>query len=247
MDLAKVRRDWNRLAETDPLWAVYVKPGTKGGRWREDEFFATGEQEIAGAMGHLAGLGVDPPRGRALDFGCGVGRLTRPLSGHFDEVVGVDISPRMIELAEAGNPAGERCRFVLNDRPDLGVFPDASFDLVYASLVLQHLPPDHARGYLREFGRVLRPGGVVICQIPVRPTRSVKGILFRLAPDALLRLGQRVLLRYPAPMAMHGMDPDTVAAVLGETGVRIVDAVGQNGYGGHWHDLRYFAVKQPAA
>jgi hypothetical protein len=48
-------------------------------------------------------------------------------------------------------------------------------------------------------------------------------------------------------MAMHGMDPDTVAAVLGETGVRIVDAVGQNGYGGHWHDLRYFAVKQPAA
>jgi SAM-dependent methyltransferase len=173
-----------------------------------------------------------------------VGRLSRSLAEHFDEVCGVDISPRMIELAEANNPFGNRCRYLVNDRPDLRIFPAESFDLVYTSLVLQHLRPAYARGYLTEFGRVLRPGGALVCHIPVRPRRSVKGAIFRLAPARLVALGQRLVLRYPAPMEMHGMPAVTVTELLARAGMDVVDAVPEDSYGGHWHYLRYFAVKR---
>ena len=64
----------------------------------------------------------------------------------------------------AGN--NERVHFVVNDRPDLSLFGDASFDLVYSNIVLQHMPPELARAYLAEFFRVVREGGFVVFQIP---------------------------------------------------------------------------------
>ena len=57
-------------------------------------------------------------RRRALDFGCGIGRATIPLAGHFDEVVGVDVAPGMIEQARSNALAAgsDNVRFVLNER-----------------------------------------------------------------------------------------------------------------------------------
>ena len=45
--LERHRRDWEQLAEVDPLWAILAAPDARGGRWKLDEFFATGEAEIA--------------------------------------------------------------------------------------------------------------------------------------------------------------------------------------------------------
>ena len=47
MSFERHRQDWEHLAEIDPLWAVLTVRGRKGGRWDVDEFFATGEAEIA--------------------------------------------------------------------------------------------------------------------------------------------------------------------------------------------------------
>jgi SAM-dependent methyltransferase len=90
------RREWDDLAEEDGMWAVCSQPERRGS-WTAVEFFATGEQEIAGMIAGLEEQGLMPPAGRALDFGCGLGRLTRALSRRFDEVVGVDASPTMIK------------------------------------------------------------------------------------------------------------------------------------------------------
>jgi ubiquinone/menaquinone biosynthesis C-methylase UbiE len=57
-------------------------------------------------------------------------------------------------------------RFVLNDRSDLILFPDQDFDLVFSTLVLQHMPPACALQYIREFIRVVQPGGVVAFSAP---------------------------------------------------------------------------------
>ncbi|RCV47080.1 methyltransferase domain-containing protein, partial [Marinitenerispora sediminis] len=67
---------------------------------------------------------------------------------------------------------GGRIEFRLHDAPDLGAFEDASFDLVYTDLVLQHLPPALARGYLAEFTRVVRPGGALVVGAPDRERRT---------------------------------------------------------------------------
>jgi SAM-dependent methyltransferase len=240
--LPELRADWTRLGAADPLWAVYVAPGTRRGRWDLEEFFATGRREVAAAFAEMRRLGLRPGARRALDFGCGVGRLSAALAERFDEVIGVDIAPTMLAEARRLDRSGGRCRFVLNGAPDLAFLETGSVDLVYSSLVLQHLTPELARGYVAEFVRVLAPGGVAVFQVASRPTLSVKGTLFRLAPWPLLRWAQRRVLRYPAPMRMQAMSGADVAAALAGTGARVVGTVPDPSYGGHWRYVRYFVT-----
>ncbi|MBX9390855.1 class I SAM-dependent methyltransferase [Streptomonospora nanhaiensis] len=246
MGLDEVRADWTRLGAAEPLWAVCVDPAKRGGGWDDDEFLASGRREIDAALGRLADLGLRPGTGRALDFGCGAGRLSNALAAHFDAVVGVDISPPMLAEARRLDRSGGRIEFRLNDRPDLAGLPDASFDLVYTDLVLQHLPPPLAEGYLREFTRVVRPGGAMVIGVPDRERPTFKGLVFRHAPWPLIRLAQRVLLGYPAPMRMHPVPAARLAAVLAEGGARV--AASEEYWGGdHWHHLRhYVAVPEEA-
>jgi SAM-dependent methyltransferase len=163
------RQDWERLAEVDAMWAVLTAPEQKGGAWDAEGFFATGEAEVAQVLTVADSLGRPLARGRALDFGCGVGRLTRALGGRFERAIGVDISERMIAHATRLNEAFPTCEFRVNAAPDLGQFDTGSFDFVYSSIVLQHLPSrDEIEAYVAEFLRVTRPGGLVVFGIPGR-------------------------------------------------------------------------------
>jgi SAM-dependent methyltransferase len=240
VDLDELREDWTRLGAEDPLWAVYVAPGTRGGRWDVDEFFALGAEEVSRALGELDRLGLSPGTGVAVDFGCGVGRLSAALARRFTEVIGVDISPTMLDEAKRFDQSGGRCRFVLNESDDLAFIPDGSVDLVYSSLVLQHLPADLAKGYIREFARILAPDGVAVFQVASRPTASFKGLVFRFAPWPVLRWAQRRLLGYPAPMRMNGLSRSAIRRALAPSKARIVTSVRDDSYGGHWHYERYY-------
>lgn len=101
-------------------------------------------------------------------------------------MVGVDIAASMLGVARKANRHGPRVDYVLNERPDLAVFPNASFDFVLTVLVLQHMRPDYAAGYLREFLRVLRPGGSRFFQIPIEPI-APQPILVRSSAQSPLR------------------------------------------------------------
>lgn len=169
MDLPRLQRNWDNLGRSDPLWAILSHPSTRGGNWDIEAFLRTGVDFVRWVGMHLEGLGAVPARGDALDFGCGQGRLTQALAAWFERPVGVDLAPSMIDGARAIDRTGGRARFLVNDRPDLRQFADASFDFVLTALVLQHMLPGYSAGYLREFVRVLRPGGVAFVQIPVEP------------------------------------------------------------------------------
>lgn len=169
MLLKALRRQWDRFGRSDPLWAVLSLPDKRHGGWNEAEFFATGEREVGDVLAHARSLGVSVRPDRALDFGCGVGRLTQALAPHFERVDGVDIAPSMLEQAARYDRHPGRCFFHLNDRPDLALFPDRSFTFIYTSLVLQHLPVPVARGYMREFLRLLAPSGLLVFHLPSEP------------------------------------------------------------------------------
>src|SRR5450759_126117 len=96
--LRDLKKGWDDAGRKDPFWAVLSRPEKSGNRWGSDEFFKTGIEEIEGVMTHIGGLGITVRRSRALDFGCGPGRLTQALTSHFDQVDGVDISPSLLEL-----------------------------------------------------------------------------------------------------------------------------------------------------
>ncbi len=238
-DIAALRRDWNTLGVADPLWAVYVDPLKRGGRWQVDEFLATGRQEIAVAMHELTELGLAAHRDAALDFGCGVGRLTAALSDHYGTVTGVDVSPSMLEHAQRIHSANERCRFVYNDQPDLSVFSDNSFDLVYSSLVLQHLPPRLSDGYLREFVRVVRPGGAVVLMVPERHLRTPRGLVYTYAPRPLIAWIQQRVFGYPAPMRMQTVPARRIRLLVGPLGAQLIRSQPRP-WPGHWLMLAHY-------
>jgi SAM-dependent methyltransferase len=161
MDLETLKNNWESLAERDALFAILTDHRRAGGKWDVDEFMATGEAEIDTVIHHLASIGCIPDYGgKALDFGCGVGRLTQALAPRFTSCVGVDISRQMIDKANALNRYAH-CRYVANPEEQLP-FADTSFSFIYSNIVLQHVPRRFATAYLREFIRVLAPGGILI-------------------------------------------------------------------------------------
>jgi trans-aconitate methyltransferase len=154
-------RDWNDLAQVDPLWAVLSVDSKRHRRWDPDEFFATGEAEVEQILATATQLGRPEQRRRALDFGCGVGRLTRALAQRFDETVGVDVSELMLEQARV-NADTPNITFTSAQEP-----PAGPFDLVVANLVLQHLPSKAlARVYIARLIEAADPDGLVVFQLP---------------------------------------------------------------------------------
>jgi SAM-dependent methyltransferase len=208
VDFDELKRSWQQLGSSDPRWAILSEPGREGGGWDDAAFWHSGEQFVHWVAQHLDGLGVLPARGRALDFGCGHGRLTQALAAHFEAVTGVDIASSMLDAARTANRYGERVQYVHNETPDLRVFADASFDFVLSVLVLQHMRPDYAAGYLREFLRVLVPGGTAFFQIPLEPLApaATDG-----APDAVATTVPVTTLR-----ARSSLLPPQVALAAGD-------------------------------
>jgi ubiquinone/menaquinone biosynthesis C-methylase UbiE len=163
------RQDWDELAGFNAEWAVLSDPETRFSGWDQERFFATGDEQIEKTMKVAAELGLPQSHRSVLDFGCGVGRLSRALSRHFDRYTGVDISPEMIARARELSGDAEERTFVANEAPDLSRFDDGQFDMVVSFLVLQHIADrDQIRAYLAEFARVLAPGGLIAFQIPSR-------------------------------------------------------------------------------
>ena len=245
MRLKALQHAWEGLARRDPLWAVLTAPDKRGNRWNETEFFATGVEAVEGILRHVESLGISFGRGKALDFGCGVGRLTQALASHFDEVHGVDIAPSMIERARSHNRWGDRCTYHVNDRDDLALFEDGAFDFVLSLITLQHMPPAHATRYLREFVRVLAPGGVLVVQTAgeqiVLSPGSLRGLLRRAAPASLLRACRR--LRQGHAIDMYGIPREEVVALLEANGATVVDVAEEPSAGASWTSFRYCARK----
>src|ERR1700675_2485116 len=90
--LATLQRSWDSLGAIDPMWTVLSDPTKLGHGWDESAFFATGVDEINELVARLRHHGMTATGERALDFGCGVGRLTQALAAHFAQVTGVDIA-----------------------------------------------------------------------------------------------------------------------------------------------------------
>ena len=102
--LRRQKREWENLGSIDPLWAILSDDQKKFGQWDLNEFFGTGENEIALILAEAAAMGRPLEYGSAFDFGCGVGRLSRAMKRRFKTCVGVDISDAMVRKARELNP-----------------------------------------------------------------------------------------------------------------------------------------------
>lgn len=108
------------------------------------------------------------PRAKVLDVGCAAGRDTRIMKDMGLDVTGSDLAEKLLAIACRENPD---ISFVLADMRALP-FDDQTFDAVWANAVLHHVSKQEMPGVLREFWRLLKPGGTVYVR-----TKGGEGVL----------------------------------------------------------------------
>lgn len=200
-------RDWEALARTEPYFAVLTDERFLRERMSEAEreaFFASGEADVARLLSALPGFA---PRS-ALDFGCGVGRLTRALAGRCERVAGVDVAPSMLALARSNVPPASFS----------AELPEERFDFVVSLIVFQHIPVRRGMALLRELLRRVDDGGAIALHLTFRRAgsrlrRFARAVRARL--PLVHRIAQRVRGERRMPyMQMNEYDRDAVLALL---------------------------------
>lgn len=249
--LDRHRREWEEFGRLDPLWAVLSVRTRQFGKWDPDEFFATGEEWLRQRLQSAVRLGYPRRWGAALDFGCGVGRVTRAMARRFEHCYGVDISATMTAKAQQLNAAVPNCTFLVNHRSDLKGFADESFDLVYSEIVLQHQPSKQTvQAYLAEFLRVLRRDGLLVFQLPTRIPMKLRLQPRRRLYSFMRALGFKEDFLYHRlgvyPMRMMAVPEPEVRDFLTAVGGRVLE-VQADGHGGPSVESRtYFVTREPA-
>jgi SAM-dependent methyltransferase len=168
--------DWKRVAETDPFWGVLSHEEYRHDTMDAenfDQFMASGEQYVANLFAlirkHLSPQFV--PR-RALDFGCGVGRLAIPLAKRVTETVGVDIAPAMLELCRKHAEQAGIQNISVYESDDTLSRIQGEFELINAYIVLQHIPPERGYRLLQAMLDRLAVGGVGSIQLTYAKSRK---------------------------------------------------------------------------
>jgi len=225
MQLAKHGEEWEEMAGLDPLWAILSAPDRQFNRWDYDAFLLTGAQEVDALMTEARSLGRPAQWNRALDFGCGVGRLTRALRRHFPECHGVDISARMVCKAREIAPD---CIFHVNTTSNLKDFDDSYFDFVYSMIVLQHQPNRSVvLNYIGEFLRILAKDGLLVFQLPSYLPLRTRVQARRRLYTLLHSMGWKSDLLYRrlklAPIRMLGMPEKDVVSAITRHGGKVIE------------------------
>lgn len=166
--------DWRMIGADEPFYGVLSND-----RFRRDqltdaakeEFYGSGAHEIAHQFSRMKHYFPDFAPRSALDFGCGVGRLTGPLAELTGDAIGFDISPGM--LAEARKFEKPALAFTNN-------FPERTFDWVVSLIVLQHITPEQGHEAIDKLLKAVGPGGGVTLQVTFARRFECGGVGYRL-------------------------------------------------------------------
>jgi SAM-dependent methyltransferase len=167
----QMRTDWNRRAREDAHYYVAF-----GGRNQDEAGFLETAKDVVRVMEmELRRLprAANRRTWRALEIGCGPGRLIKLLAHHFGEIHGVDVSDEMIGLARERLRGIPQAHVHATSGAGLPQFADESFDFVYSYAVFQHIPSrEVVLEYMRDVARVLKVGGVFRGQFNGLPPAS---------------------------------------------------------------------------
>jgi len=170
-----MERDWDLRAETDVLFFIRTKRGQS-----EKEFWEAGyqprDEKILGFNTPTYDLIIqnkNPKQMKVLEIGSGIGRILIPMSEIFGEVIGVDISSKIVEIAQKYIKDILNCKIIQNNGKDLSLFSDDYFDFCYSIIVFQHIPDKKIiENYLHEVSRVLKSGSVFRFQVTLEKNRN---------------------------------------------------------------------------
>lgn len=206
--------DWEELARREPYFPVH----THEGRLASDEFFATGEADVAALLDAItAVLGREIALTSVLDFGSGAGRLTLPLARRARHVVACDVAPTMLVHARRNAEHAGLHNVELVSTAELPQLQPASFDFIVSLLVLQYIAPSAGCALIRSMTALLAPGGVAALHVPLE---RGGGELHRFMRWSQLR--SRFADRRPAYAQVRSYDANVILRDVEAAGGRVV-------------------------
>lgn len=250
----KTDRDWERFGATDPYYGVITHEKYRKGRLTDEsraEFFRSGEahvEELFGVIRRRIEPSFSPKR--ALDFGCGVGRVILPLAGCVEHVVGADVSESM--LAEARRNCEDRAvRNVTLAKSDDDLSSiTGTFDFIHSVIVFQHIPVRRGERIFDGLLERLEEGGVGVVHFTYaksyRPRRILPWVK-RHVPFVREVINLIRGRRYDAPeMQMNDHDLNALFRLLQRRNVRNLH-VQFTDHGGDLGVLIYFQKPRGAS
>jgi ubiquinone/menaquinone biosynthesis C-methylase UbiE len=200
-----MRRDWDERARRDAFH--YIASWKQD--WNIDSFLASGEKDYATLVSPVLERCGIPASGEVMvELGCGAGRMTPSFGRRYKRIVALDLSAEMLQRARQIHVEQQNILWLRVGGANLACLKDGSADFIFSYLVLQHLPTaELAFGYIREFLRVLRPGGAFLFQFNggYKPTMNLRGRLAWGAVDALW--SARLVSLSKGAARLLGLDP----------------------------------------
>jgi len=170
-------REWKKWGEKDPFFAALTSLQYQHGRNKE-YFLKTGEQYFDRLIQKFTKLSIPLDKECvALDYGCGVGRILRPMSKYFKNSVGIDISESMLQEARR-NLIGEKAELRLFDGKNLyKSLSDSRYSFIHSCLVFQHIRPKRGMIILEQLLEHLEFQGKALIQTPIATNKKIRYFL----------------------------------------------------------------------
>lgn len=205
-------RDWRIIGENDPYHGVLTDPRFHRKNLNDENlalFFESGAHDVGHWLQRSREIfGEFHPRS-ALDFGCGVGRLTRPLAALTGDAVGVDISQGMLNEAR---------RTIIPGAQFVERIPARVFDWVVSYIVLQHVTPEAGYSVVADLLDAVAPRGRISLHITFARSHehaADDGARLVIAEDDVWPVeGPDLTLVPPGVMIMHDYDLSRVIALF---------------------------------
>jgi 2-polyprenyl-3-methyl-5-hydroxy-6-metoxy-1,4-benzoquinol methylase len=213
-----IQSNWEEFGKREPHWSVVVADEYQQSNIQahEDQFYRTGEQHVAQLFGSLARNHVEHRGFRTcLDYGCGVGRITRHLAERFEKVFAYDISLPHLNCAEDYLNRENVSNVTLSHLKrvaDIETLPKV--DVAYSMIVLQHNPPPVIAFIIEALIRSLNPGGVAFFQVPTYRRGYAFALKDYLAEDSA-RGG----------MEMHVLPQSRIFDIAHRAGSRVLEVI----------------------
>jgi SAM-dependent methyltransferase len=239
--LNHIEKTWTKLGEQKPYWSVLTLPDFENDYFEANrrKFYETGRRDLQRFQVWASRNGVFLNRASScLEYGCGVGRVTRWLSTIFGEVIACDVSAPHLELAhQALQEQGPlpNVRFLeVNSLAALDSLPQV--DAVFSVIVLQHNPPPVIALILTKLLACLRPSGIGYFQVPTR----ARG--YRFGVDDYLRTRNGRL-----EMEMHAIPQKHIFAIIRQAGCELLEVQPDDMTGSLDHISNTFLVRKTLA
>ena len=219
-------QDWEKWGKSDPYFGVYSHAKYRANNLTKEslrEFFASGEEYVEALFSRIEGLFPENTKPKhALDFGCGVGRLTKPLAKRCFKVTGLDISKSMITEAQKNCSEDKNVSFYLYSSSIR-----QEFDFVHTHLVLQHIHPRNGYTIIVDLLNAVTKNGLVVLHFPYKcnASRLIRFLVKLRYFFPILNVARNLIANRGAkepPMQMHVYDLNYVVALMRRQGFSLV-------------------------